>query len=127
MGKFFWSGALILALLLGLTLSISWAMDAIHTPMEQALEQAADAALTGDVDQARQLGTQAKHRWDRFRKAVAVVADHSPMDEIDQLFAQMQAYAQAEEETELASCCAQLAWLVQSMADAHILTWWNLF
>lgn len=127
MGKFFWSGTLILTLLLGLTLSISWAMDAIHTPMEQALEQAADAALTGDVDQARQLGTQAKQRWDRFRKAVAVVADHSPMDEIDQLFAQMQAYAQAEEETELASCCAQLARLVQSMADAHILTWWNLF
>ena len=127
MGKFFWSGTLILTLLLGLTLSISWAMDSIHTPMEQALEQAADAALTGDVDQARQLGTQAKQRWDRFRKAVAVVADHSPMDEIDQLFAQMQAYAQAEEETELASCCAQLARLVQSMADAHILTWWNLF
>lgn len=127
MGKIFWSGVLILTLLLGLTLGISWAMDAIHSPMQQALEQATDAALAGDVSRAQQLGGQAKERWDTYRKAVAVVADHTPMDEIDGLFSQMQAYARAEEDTELAACCAQLSRLVQSMADAHIFTWWNLF
>ena len=127
MGKIFWSGVLLLTLLLGLTLGVSWVMNTIHSPVEQALEQAEYAALAGDVEQAQQLGEQAKQRWDQFRKAVAVVADHSPMDEIDQLFAQMQAYAEANEESDLAACCAQLARLVQSMADAHILTWWNLF
>ena len=127
MGKFFWSGVMILTLLLGLTLVISWAMDTIHSPMQQSLEQAADAALAGDVSQAQQLGTQAKERWDTFRKAVAMVADHTPMDEIDQLFGQMRAYAEAEEDAEFAACCAQLARLVESMANAHILTWWNLF
>ena len=127
MGRIFWTGVLILALLLGLTLGISWAMNAIHSPLQQSLERAADAALKGDISQAQQLGDQAKQRWDTFRKAIAVVADHTPMDEIDQLFGQMRAYACAEEETELAACCAQLSRLIQSMADAHILTWWNLF
>ena len=127
MGRIFWTGVLILALLLGLTLGISWAMNAIHSPLQQSLERAADAALKGDISQAQQLGDQAKQRWDTFRKAIAVVADHTPMDEIDQLFGQMRAYAYAEEETELAACCAQLSRLIQSMADAHILTWWNLF
>ena len=127
MGKIFWSGALILLLLLGLTLGISWGMDAIHSPIQQDLMLAEKAALDGDVAQAQQLGQQAKQRWDSFRKAVAVVADHTPMDEIDQLFGQMQAYARAQEDTELAACCAQLSRLVESMANAHILTWWNLF
>lgn len=126
MGKIFWSGVLILTLLLGLTLGISWAMNAIHSPMQQSLEQAADAALAGDLSRARQLGQQANSRWERFRKAIATVADHSPMDEIDKLFSQMQAYAEAEEDTEFAACCVQLARLVKGMADAHILTWWNL-
>lgn len=127
MGKIFWSGVLILTLLLGLTLGVSWGMNAIHSPLQRSLEQAADAAVAGDVSLAQQLGQQAKQRWDTFRKAVAVVADHTPMDEIDQLFAQMQAYARAEEDADLAACCTQLARLVESMADAHILTWWNLF
>jgi len=127
MGRIFWTGVLLLGLLLGLTLSIGWGMNAIHSPMQQSLEQAADAALAGDMPLAQQLGQQASSRWERFRKAVATVADHSPMDEIDKLFAQMQTYAKAQEDTEFAACCAQLSRLVRGMADAHILTWWNLF
>ena len=127
MGKYFWAGVLLLVLLLGLTLGISWAMDTVHSPMEQALEQASATALAGDMARARQLGQQAMDRWDTFRKRIALVAEHSPMDEIDRLFGQMDAYARANEETEFAACCAQLSRLVGSMADAHILTWWNLF
>lgn len=126
MGRRFWLGVGILVLFLGLGLGITWGMDAIHIPAEQALEQAAQKALDGQMDEAVMLARQAHERWDTFWKLTAGVADHSPIDQVDQLFAEMEVYAQAREEEHFAACCAQLSRLVGSMSDAHALSWWNL-
>lgn len=125
MGRRFWLGVWILVLFLGLGLGITWGMDAIHVPAEQALEQAAQKALTGQMDEAVALARDAHKRWDDFWKLTASVADHSPMDEVDKLFAEMEIYAEAREEEHFAACCAQLSRLVSSMSDAHAPRWWN--
>lgn len=126
MGRRFWLGVGILVLFLGLGLGVTWGMDAIHAPAEQALTQAAQKALDGQTEEAVLLARQAHSHWDRYRKLTAGVADQSPMDEVDTLFAEMEVYAQTEDREHFAACCAQLAYLVSSMSDAHALTWWNL-
>ena len=54
-------------------------------------------------------------------------ADHTPMEEIDALFAQVEVYAAAREETDFAAGCAALSRKVEAMGLAHGASWWNLF
>lgn len=126
MGRRFWLGIGILVLFLVMGVVISLGMDAIHEPAEQALEQAAEKALDGQMEEAVVLARQAHARWDANWALTASVADHSPMDAVDELFAEMEVYAQAQEDKHFAACCAQLSRLVESMAAAHRFNWWNL-
>lgn len=127
MGKQFWFGVALMLLLLTLTMVTTLGMDAIHKTAEQSLTQAAQAALQGDMVQAQVLAAEAKLQWLKYWPMTAVVADHSPMDEIDQMFAQIEVYASADEAAEFASACAQQSRQVRAMSDAHRLAWWNLF
>lgn len=126
MGKRFWLGIGILILFLVMGVVISLGMDWIHGPAEQQLAQAAEKALNGQMEEAVALARQAHDRWNDRWKLTASVADHSPMDTVDALFAEMEVYAQAQEDKHFAACCAQLRKLVESMAAAHRFNWWNL-
>lgn len=117
-------GILIVFLILGLT--VAWAMDGVSQPAADMLEQAAEEVLAGNFEKGTALAQQARDLWRTGWKSVALAADHSPMDEIDGLFAQIDYFARAGKATELGACCARVAELVEAVADAHTLTWWNL-
>ena len=125
MGKRFYLGVGILLLFLVLGFGISWCMAAIHTPAERELRQAAQLALDDKMEQAVELAHSARARWEHYRKLTAGIADQSPMDETDQMFAEMEVYAQAQDKEHFAASCAQLSRLVSSMAEAHSPKWWN--
>lgn len=121
-----WIGIALLIILLGLGLWTAIAMDKIHQPIAALLNQAAEAALQEDWQDAAALALDAKGEWERHWSAIASVADHTPMDEIDGLFAQLPIFAREEEKSDFAAVCAQLARLTQAMGNAHSLNWWNL-
>ena len=116
----------ILALFLALGFVTASAMDNAHMPTQALLQQAAEKALNGDFAEATQLGAQAKSRWDRHWNGTAAVGDHSPMDEVDALFAEMEVYAKAEEKPHFAAVCKELSQRIQAFADAHRFRWWNI-
>ena len=126
MERRFWLGAGILAVILAAGIWTTAAMARLHEPVADTLDQAARAAVDGDMEMGVTLARQARSTWEGARCGTASAADHSPMDEIDSLFAEMEIYAQAEEEVHFAACCAQLSALTRSMSDAHSFTWWNL-
>ena len=121
-----WLGAGILALFLIMGLVISGAADAAHNPTWDLLEAAAEKTLAGDFEGGIALGMEARQRWQRQWNLTAAIADHSPMDEIDALFAEMDIYARTGEEPHFAACCKELAQRVQSVAAAHRFSWWNV-
>lgn len=121
-----WLGVGILALFLALGFVTAEAMDNAHMPTQALLQQAAEKALNGDFAEATELGAQAKSRWDRHWNGTATVGDHSPMDEVDALFAEMEVYAQAEEKPHFAAVCKELSQRIQAFADAHRFRWWNI-
>lgn len=123
---FYWGMGILLALLC-LCLAIGWSMRATHTKTMVQLEQAAQLALEEQDSPAFHLARQAQSRWQQTRKLTAVVADHSPMDEVDMLFAEMKTYMEAQELPHFAACCNQLRSQLQSMYEAHLGTWWNIF
>ena len=120
--RFYLGAGLLLGILL-LGLLTGWAMDKVQLPAAKLLEQAAQAE---DLPAGAQLAQQAKEDWHRRWKAVAAVADHTPMDEIDSLFAEMDVYIREEDDVHFYACCNQLASLLRAVSEAHKLNWWNL-
>lgn len=126
MGKEFWGALVLMGVLLAGTLGVAWGMQRVHETAAEKLEYAAEQAQNGDMEQAVVLFRQAREHWKRHQEASASVADHSPMDEIEMLFAEAEVYAHRQEITDFAAACAHLSRMVHAMAEAQKLTWWNL-
>lgn len=125
MEKRFYLGAVLLVVMLVLGLLAAGVMRSLHLPAQQALEQAATLALDGDMAQAAVIAEQACDRWEIGRKMTASLADHGPMDQVEELIAELRVYAAAEEVPHFAACCSRLSTLIRAMYDAHSLSWWN--
>jgi len=121
-----WFGAAILVLFLALGFLAADRMENAHGPTEDLLKQAADATLDGEFDRGVTLGMEAKRRWERHWNGTATLADHSPMDDVDALFAEMEIYAKTGEEPHFAACCLELSKRLKAMAEAHTFSWWNI-
>ncbi len=121
-----WLGAGILAVFLVLGIVTAEAMDNAHLPTSKLLTQAAEKTLAGEFESAVPLGMEAKNRWERQWNGTATVADHSPMDDVDALFGEMEIYAKTGEEPHFAACCKELSQRLRAIADAHKFSWWNV-
>ena len=126
MERRFYIGMGILLTILCLGLLISAMISGCQEPMADILEEAAVAADAGDFQKGITLAATAAESWKTHWKGVASVADHTPMDEIDSLFSEMEVYIRTEEPVHFSACCAQLSSLLRSVADAHALNWWNV-
>lgn len=121
-----WLGAGILVLFLVLSIVVAVVMDNTQIPTSELLLQAAEQTVNGDFSGAVPKAMEAKHRWDKQWNGTAVVADHSPMDDVDALFSEMEVYAKTGEEPHFAACCQELAQRLQAVAEAHKFSWWNV-
>ena len=119
-------GSALLLVLLGIAVVITVRMDRVYEPITDALRQAAEAAAANDWEKAASSANRAKDRWHAQRRFTATVADHSPMDEIDGLFAELEIYLQQQEMPHFAATCRHLAMLTEAMGDNHALNLWNL-
>ena len=124
--KRLWLGLTILAVLLLSGCLIYNRLDKMLAPIATDLELAAAAALQDDWGTARDLAVHAAIRWEKFHRFTAAFADHTPMDELDSLFAELTVYARQQEKPHFAAICAHLSFLSTTIADSHRLTWWNL-
>ena len=113
---YFGLGLLIFFLVCGIYAAI--ATDRLCTPISEQLEQACDYAYAGQLNIAKNLIKNANYQWDRSWNRLAIVADHSPMDEIDGLFAQAKMYARMENITDFCATCARISQLVTAIAQA---------
>lgn len=124
--KRFWLGLALLLLLLGVGLTVSAGMDRIHLGIRDSLRQAQAAAHAEDWPTAQALVDRAYGDWQRYHPITASFADHTPMDELDTLFAELQIFSQQKEMPHFSAVCGHLAEAAASMANNHRLTWWNL-
>ncbi len=119
-------GLVLLAVLLLTGLFTSWDMGRTHMAISKQLEDAAWFALAEDWEQARSAAAAAENGWETHRNLSSLLADHTPMEEIDGLFAQMGIYSAARSSEDFAALSAELSRKVAAMGDAHRLTWQNL-
>lgn len=121
-----WIGLALLLVLLISGLLVTWAMDAIHDPISDALERAAAQLMLGDWESADQTFRAAKSSWEKWAHFRTCFADHSPVEEIDAGFAELEVYCTARENVAFAAACAKLSKQVAAVGEAHGLVWWNI-
>ena len=126
MERRFYIGIGILITILCLGLLVSAVITDCQLPMAETLDAAAQAADAGDFQQGITLAREAGEAWHTHWKGVASVADHTPMDEIDGLFARLEVYTETKNAEAFAAYCQQLAKLITATAEAHSFTWWNI-
>lgn len=119
-------GIFILVFFLAVGLFSAVAIEKACSPISGLLEQAGNVSAQGDSQSAAMLVHSARLQWQKNWHRIALLADHSPMDEIDGLFAQTMAYADTKNPQELSANCRRLASLIDAVSEAHSLTWWNL-
>ena len=121
-----WLGAGLLAALLILGLFIGSAMNTFHSAAGDLLDTAAEKALAGDFTGAEAAAQEAKAHWMQNRKSTAVIADHTPMEDVDALFAEMEVYAQTGELPHFIAICRELSQRINAVSEAHQFNWWNI-
>ncbi len=124
--KRLWLGIVLLALLLGAGLLTTWQMDRLAQPVSRYLRTASQAALEEDWEKARQQMEQAEKQWQKHWHLSAALMDHTPMEDIDALYAKLPIYLQHRDAVAFAACCAQLETMTEATGEAHGFSWWNL-
>lgn len=120
----FGAGLLAVLLLSGI-LTSRWTEDH-HREISSLIAQAEEASLRGDWDQSDSLIRQAKGQWEAHWGLSASLTDHSPMEQVDSLFEQLDVYLRARDPVGCGGLCAQLGKALEAIAESQSLTWWNL-
>lgn len=116
----------LLGVLLAVSLWVTGYMDRTHAPLAEAVNRAGDQAAQGQWAGALAEFSQARERWESQRHLVAVFADHSSMEEVDALFAQLEVAGNFRDGPAFASLCAHLGEALQAIGEAHSPSWWNV-
>lgn len=124
--KRMWFGIGLLALMLICSLCATDFMEQAHSAGAEDLNRAAELALQEEWDKAEVYALRARKNWNEKRLVTAMFADHEPMNEIDALFAQLDAYASARDSASFGSTCRNLAVQLNTLKDAHRLSFGNL-
>ena len=122
--KRFILGVALLAVLFGGALAVGQVMEIRHQPVIRELNRAAELALSGASEAARDAALAARDAWQESWKFTAAFSDHTPMGEVDDLFAALPAYLPEAEE--FAAACLQLVQRTAAVIQDHALSWWNL-
>ena len=124
--KRLWIGIALLLFLLGAGILTTRRMDRLAQPICNLLQQASQAALQHNWEQAKPLAEEAQSLWQQNWQLCASLIDHTPMEEIDELYAKLNVYLSSADAVPFAACCAQLQAKTQATGEAHGFSWWNL-
>lgn len=124
--KRLWIGTALLAVFLVLGILLGLWMCQTHDALSLTLDRAYRLATEERLSEAAALARDAYADWQACRNATAALADHTPMEEIDNLFRELEVYVQMDEPVHYAATCAQLSALLRAMGESHSISWWNL-
>lgn len=124
--KRFWLGVAFLFLLLTFGVWQMVGLSHIHKNLSQTLSNAALAARQQDWHAADTLSQNAQDQWEQYRHLTASFADHEPLEEAEQLFAELQICKELSLEENYAVVCSDLSQICKAIAESFQISWWNV-
>ncbi len=124
--KRLWLGVAFLILLLGFGIWQTVGLSGIHDDLSQTLSDAATAASRQDWARADTLSQNAQDQWTRYRHLTASFADHEPLEEAEQLFAELALCKGLALDENYAVVCSDLSQICKAIAESFQISWWNV-
>lgn len=124
--KRIWFGAAMLVVLLILGFGSGAFMERTHTAQSKDLTRAAELALEENWAGAENFVGAVRREWDKKQPFIAALSEHTPIDQAEGLFAQLEAFAKTKNAALYSSTCLQLARLLESLGQSHRLNLQNL-
>ena len=118
-----WIGVGILLGLLAVGVLVMQVTERQLGQVSETLQQASEAL---DWESAVMLSKAAQQEWKAKWHLMAAISDHTDMEMVDSVFAQLKVYRSRRDENAHAAACAQLSEAVRDLKENHRLTWWNL-
>lgn len=117
-------GILVVLLIAGVVmLLVSWDFNA---EFSDGLEQAGELALSGNWVAAEKKAAQSREKWERYRLFWASSTDHEPVEQMQNLFSQLEIYQRRQMEVDFAAVCRHLVNLAEAIDESHSLSWWSI-
>lgn len=123
--KRLWVGVGFLIVMLAVGICLTLLFDGIHSPLSEDMLEASRLAMEGAWEKASALTQQARAEWKEYRKLIAAVADHEPLEKMEYLLDQLSVYAQLHRTADFSATCVELAALADAMLESQSLSWWN--
>lgn len=124
--KRLWLGVAFLILLLASGIWQMAGLSHIHSRLSQTLSDAALAAQQENWNTADTLSQNAQSQWEQYRHITASFADHEPLEEAEQLFAELQLCKALSLEENYAVVCSNLSHICKAIAESFQISWWNV-
>lgn len=124
--KRMWIGIGILIFLLIAGIGVLVASQSFFSTLAEDLEQAGAFALEEKWDKAWEKAEKSHSQWEKCRRFWAASTDHEPVEEVQNLFSQLEVYAREGMGTDFAAICKHIAHLAEAIDESHNLRWWSV-
>lgn len=121
-----WIGIGILVILLAMGIGLLWGSGVFFEELSQDLEQAGELALAGNWQAAGEKAEKSREKWEAYRRFWASFTDHEPVEQMQDLFSQLEVYQRRQLEVDFAAVCRNLVHLAEAMDESHSLRWWSV-
>ena len=121
-----WIGIGILVVLLAMGIGLLWGSGVYFEELSQDLEQAGELALAGNWQAAEEKAEKGREKWEQYRRFWASFTDHEPVEQMQNLFSQLDLYEAQQLEVDFAAVCRNLVHLAEAIDEAHGLKWWSV-
>ena len=124
--KRMWIGVFFLVFLLASGMALMLVTGNFHEEFSENMEQAAADAMAGRWEEAEKKAARGKALWESYRKFLACVTDHEPVENVVSLFSQLEMYEKRRYDAEFAAICMELSHLSGAIEESHGARWWSI-
>lgn len=121
-----WIGIGILAVLLAMGIGLLWGSSVFFEELSEDLQQAGDFALAGNWQAAGEKVEKSREKWEAYRPFWASFTDHEPVEQMQNLFSQLELYRARQMEVDFAAVCRNLVHVAEAIDESHSLKWWSV-
>ena len=121
-----WIGVGLLVILLAMGVTMLFVSRNFYEDFSQSLEQAGRFAMNGNWTAAENQAARSRQKWERYQRFWAAFTDHAPVEQMENLFSQLELYQFQQEAVDFSAVCRSLAYMARAIKESHGLKWWSV-
>lgn len=121
-----WIGIGLLVILLAMGIGLLWGSTVFFEEFSAQIEQAGELAMAGNWAEAEKKAEFCRSQWKRWRYFWSSFTDHEPIEQMQNLFSQLEVYGGRQLDVDFATMCHNIYNVAEAIRESHGLKWWSI-